>query len=149
MTPNCLHFRANFNYIPCTCKPLLKFLLNFPLNGNTAGLFTACLQCRSDYSILVCICDKKKKQLKTTFLIVHNWMYPLILLPFLFLQVSRRLLKRKSDLETTSPFKDMRTNFPTRNLTTGLCYSCLISHLGCINMPVLHTSPHTGGLAWL
>lgn len=141
MTPNCLHFRASLNYNPCTCKPLL----NFPLNGNTAGLFTACLQFRSDYSIPVCICDKKK----TTFLIVHNWMYPLTLLPFLFLQVSRRLLKRKGDLETSSPFKDMRTNFPARNLTTGLCYSCLISHLGCINMPVLHTSPHTGGLAWL
>lgn len=48
-------------------------------------------------------------------------------------------------MQTSSPFKNMRTNFLTRNLTTGPHYPSLISHLGCINMPVLHTSPHPGG----
>lgn len=41
----------------------------------------------------------------------------------------------------TSPFKNMRTNFLLRNLTTGPHYPSPISHLGCINMRVLHTSP--------
>lgn len=45
----------------------------------------------------------------------------------------------------TSPFKNMRTNFLPRNLTTGPHYPSLISHLGCINMRVLHTSPLPGG----
>lgn len=45
----------------------------------------------------------------------------------------------------TSPFKNMRKNLWPRNLTTGPCYLTLISHLGCINMCVLHTSTLPGG----
>lgn len=48
-------------------------------------------------------------------------------------------------MQTPSPLKNMRTNFLTRNLTTGPHYPSLISHLGCINMSVLHTSPLPGG----
>lgn len=45
----------------------------------------------------------------------------------------------------TWPFKSMRTNLWPRNLTTGPRYLTLISHLGCINMCVLHTSTLPGG----
>lgn len=45
----------------------------------------------------------------------------------------------------TCPFKNMRTNLWPRTLTTGPRYLSPISHLGCINMCVLHTSSLPGG----
>lgn len=45
----------------------------------------------------------------------------------------------------TSSFLNMRKNFLPRNLTMAPRYPSLISHLGCINMRVLHTSAIPGG----
>lgn len=42
-------------------------------------------------------------------------------------------------------FLPICTKILTQNLTTGPHFSSLVSHLGCINMPVLYTSPHPGG----
>lgn len=48
-------------------------------------------------------------------------------------------------LMQTSSFLNMRKNFLPWNLTMAPCYPSLISHLGCINMRVLHTSAIPGG----
>lgn len=49
------------------------------------------------------------------------------------------------EIQTSALFQKLHTNFLTRNLTTGPHIPSLASHLGCINMPVLHTSPHPRG----
>lgn len=61
----------------------------------------------------------KNQKLKTTFLIVRNWIYPLILLPVLFLQVSRPAFKKKRWSGNLFSFQGYAHKLPCPKLDNG------------------------------